>query len=383
MTVLDKLFRYLPKSVYATSPDAVVAMRIRANDNLTWQVIDKMLTVTADDVALTYTLADKTLSELSTALQADGVSVVYLNTDEAARGAICLIEGSGDQDQSNGDSLLAHRNLLWDLFGAYAEELVGAKMQLQEALKQMVIEDAEGFWLDLWGALYGALRRDSESDANFSLRLPLEIFRQRVNPRAIELAIRELTGKNVRIEESWQNIARWDQSLLDGADRFYDGDFIGYHLIQPVAEDPVVWSEIMPIVHRNRPTGVLVLPPATKLLFQVDATGHEIAAFSLHREFASEMYYQDKLIWDFSYFGDMPIPNRESLHFRQILRYSRSIYDDSIFDAEVFHIREFRETYMEPVIYMRQTWSDDVSWGDVNESWEKYNEVDAAIHIRS
>ena len=373
MSVLGKLLKYLPQSVFSHSPDPVIAIRIRASNSLSWSINSKVLTVTANSQIYNYSLVDKTVSELASELSGSGITIEYLNMDQADRGAICLLDGSGDQDKTNGDHLLAYQNLAWALFGAYAEELVGAKIQAAEAIKQMVIPTSEVEWLDLWGKIYGVPRRNGETDSVFAPRIPIEVFRQRVNPRAIELAIRDLTGKDVRIEEPWENIARWDESILDGPDKFYDGEFIGYHLIQPVSQDYVNWDEIMPIVHRNRPTGVLVLHPTTKYLFDVDAIGHEVL-FGRVSTKCAETPYEDKLLWDYSEFGDTAIPNRSSRNIKDKINYSQSIWDDGNYSFVLFNIRDFRVFYS-ALTYMRQTWETEKTWKTANATWKNFNEV--------
>ena len=379
-SLLSKLMQYLPRSVFSRSPEPVIAMRIRAGASLSWEVGSKILAVTANGQNYSYSLTDKTLSELASELSGSGITIEYLNEDQASRGAICLIEGSGDQDESNGDHLLAHRNLIWSLFGAYAEELIESREQQAEALKQMVIPYSEAEWLDLWGAIYGVPRKTNETDAAFAPRIPIEVFRERVNPRAIELAIRDLTGKDVRIEEPWQRIARWDESVTDGQDKFYDGERIGYHLIQPSTKDYVDWSEIMPIVHRNRPTGVLVLPPVTRLSFHVEAAGHE-AISGMFREVCAETPYEDKLLWDYAYFGDQAIPNRPAIHIRHKIHSGQSSWDDSNYEFGYYIGRDFRVTYVS-VVYMRQTWDTEATWVTANAAWEDFNEVGSALHTR-
>ena len=373
-SLINKLIKYLPRSVFSQSPDPAIAMRIRASASLTWEVGAKTLTVVANGQNYSYSLTNKTLAELSSELEGSGITIEYLNPDQAGRGAICLIEGSGDQDTSNGDHLLAHRNLVWSLFGAYAEELIESKEQQAEALKQMVIPDSEAEWLDLWGDIYGIPRQTGETDAVFAPRIPVEVFRERVNPRAIELAIRDLTGRDVRIEEPWQRIARWDESITDGPDKFYDGERIGYHLIQPTTRDYVDWNDILPIVHRNRPTGVLVLPPVTNLLFDVDATGHE-ALFGMSRRICAETPLEDKLLWDYAYFGDRPVLNQPMHHTRQRITFAESAYDDSTWNVEIIVVRNFRVTFMSST-YMRQTWDSGKTWTGANASWRNFNEVE-------
>jgi len=356
-------------------------MRIRDSGGLTWRVSGKTLSVTARGVTYVYQLTGKTISELAGEIQGSGITIEYLNPEQSGRGAVSLLAGDGDQDQSNGDHLLVHENLLWSLFGAYDEELIAAEAQSHQAIRQMVIPDSEGEWLDLWGRIYGEPRRTGESDASYAARIPIEVFRERVNPRAIELAIRDATGRDVRIEEPWQNIARWDTSTLDGPDRLYDGVRIGYHIIQPVTADYVDWQDVMPIIHRNRPSGVLVLDPMFRLAFSVDASGHEVH-FGHYSLKAAQIPYEDKMLWDFAEFGDTPIPNREAAHIRERIFGGPAVYDDAGYGFEFTLTRDFRVTFVD-VRYMRQAWDASLTWAEINSTWDNWNDVGPAGHTRS
>jgi hypothetical protein len=87
---------------------------------------------------------------------------------------------------------------------AYAGEIGEAEYQSGQALRQMVMTQAEGEWLDVWAGLYGVPRLPSEMDVALQQRIPHEVFRLRVNGLAIESAIKDLTGKTVEIREPWR-----------------------------------------------------------------------------------------------------------------------------------------------------------------------------------
>ena len=175
-----------------------------------------------------------------------------------------LFDGSGNSSASNGDRIYAFRDLLRSLIGGYARELRTAKSQVSEAICQMVITQAEGEWLNLWGNLYNTPRPRGMQDSKYQLLIPQEAFRIRVNGYAIEKAILDLTGQRVSIEEPWSDMFRLDTSRLSSLNRFYDGDSIGYHIILPVAYQPVVWDGIVEIIERNKAAGVIVLPPEAR-----------------------------------------------------------------------------------------------------------------------
>ena len=269
-TMLQRLLKHPHRAVFDTSPRAVQAFRLSHPDGAAWAIADEVMTITAGGETYTYQLAELTFGHLVAALQADGFTVTGISPEFSGLLASVLVEGSGDQAQSNGNQVTGFTNLLWSLLGGYARELRAARDQIPEALKQMVIHTAEGEWLDLWGALYNLLRADGQSDADYAEAIPREAFRERVNARAIEKAILELTGKYVRIEEPWEDMFRLDESKMSGRSRFYDGRTVGYHLIRPVSLSAIDWTDVLPIIERNRAEGVVVLPPEVRLAALVD-----------------------------------------------------------------------------------------------------------------
>jgi hypothetical protein len=272
MTVFQRLLKYPHAAVFDKGSHAEPVLQVRGDSGLTWSVADEALTIVSGADTFTYDLASLTLGQLSAALTQDGLQVGALSPAFAGLSATVLVEGSGDQAQSNGDRLQAFTNLLWSLYGAYAKESREAGRQVREALKQMVITQAEGEWLDLWGRLYGVGRETDEADPDYAPRIPREAFRIRVNALAIEQAIKDATGKDVEIEEPWGDMFRLDVSALSGTSRFYDGTNTGFHLIRPVSRTSIDWDDVLAVIERNRAAGVLVLPPEVRISSLVDAT---------------------------------------------------------------------------------------------------------------
>lgn len=272
MTALQRLLKYPHAAVFDKTPQAEPVLRLRSEAGLAWQVADEVLSVTSGDRVLTYGLAALTVGQLAAQLQQDGLEVGPINPEFAGLSAAVLVEGHGDQAQSNGDRLTGFKSLLWSLYSAYGRELREARTQVGEALRQMVIWQSEGEWLDLWGALYNTPRLADEDDAAYQPRIPQEAFRIRVNALAIEQAIKDATGKDVRIEEPWGSMFRLDESALSGEHKFYDGERVGYHLIRPVSRVSIDWSDVLPVIDRNRAAGVVVLDPETRLGSGIDAT---------------------------------------------------------------------------------------------------------------
>lgn len=272
MTALQRLLKYPHAAVFDKTPQAEPVLRLRSEAGLAWQVADEVLSVTSGDRVLTYDLAALTVGQLAVQLQQDGLEVGPINPEFAGLSAAVLVEGHGDQAQSSGDRLTGFKSLLWSLYSAYGRELREARTQVGEALRQMVIWQSEGEWLDLWGALYNTPRLADEDDAAYQPRIPQEAFRIRVNALAIEQAIKDATGKDVRIEEPWGSMFRLDESALSGEQKFYDGERVGYHLIRPVSRVSIDWSDVLPVIERNRAAGVIVLPPEMRSSQLLDAS---------------------------------------------------------------------------------------------------------------
>ena len=258
-STLQNLLRHVHAAVFDKSPAPEPVFRLGHPDGAQWSVSDRVLTARAGALERTYALGTMTVAQLANALVADGFQVTELSPRFTSLLAVVLIEGEGGQNVSNGDLLQGFTSLLWVLMTGYAAETMAAREQVRQALRQMVITQAENDWLDVWGLLYGVQRGPGEADANYATRIPREAFRMRNNARAIEKAVFEATGFDVRIAEPWREIFRLDDSALSGGAKFYDGATVGYHLIRPEAlDDTVDWSRVLPIIDRNKPAGVIV-----------------------------------------------------------------------------------------------------------------------------
>lgn len=381
MTTLQRLLKYPHAAVFDKAPGAELALRVRHDDGAVWTVADEVMTVTAGEFERRYNLADFTVGSLAAAMQADGFEVPTLSPEWQHRSALVLVEGTGDQGESNGDHVHAFTSLLWVLLSGYAVEVRAAEYQVDQALRQMVITTAEGEWLDLWGTLYGVPRLQHETDAAYRPRIKREAFRLRVNAHAIEQAIFDATGWDVRIEEPWKDIFTLDKSQLSGPDRFYDGSRYGYHLIRPVTHDIVDWDVVMAIIHRNRAAGVLVVSPlgvhSAYTIYPGDEIETHARTTGLHR--AADVY-EDRAFLDFMAIEDTHIPNHPVRWLRGITHTSESIADDSEYAVISFHDRSGRVHYLY-VEYSGQYWNDIPSWLFEGESWHA-NAIILSSHTR-
>lgn len=276
---LPRMLKYPHRAVFDPSPMPELALRVRNPAGLTWQVDGGVLRlVTGADLSWDgsqefdgdydwgvtqreYSLSGKTLGQLADELRDDGHDVVFENADLAGRGAHVLISGAGDQDTSNGDHLSAYTSLMWCLFDGYAAELEEAEYQVGQALRQMVMTQAEDIWLDVWAGLYGVPRLPGETDAQLQARIPQEVFRLRVNGLAIEKAVTDVAGETVWVDEPWKRMFELDGSALSGAHHMQDGRYYTYHVVQPVGVEGTDWSRAMPVVERNKAAGIEIYAP--------------------------------------------------------------------------------------------------------------------------
>lgn len=400
LTEIRKLLKYPHAAVFDLSPEPELVFRLNHPGRARWEVADRVLTLTANDQTYRYNLSEFSIGSLCDRLQLDGFTVLDKTDTRGSLSALVLIDGAGDEYASNGDHLYAFNSLLWVILSSYVGVLLAGKEDVRQALLQMFLTTAEGEWLDLWGTLYGVARKPSETDVQFRERLPREAFRIRCNAHGIEQAILDETGFDVRIHEPWQDVFTFDQSILSGPDKIYDGSRIGYHLIKPVASDNIDWPAVLAVINRNRAAGIEVLGPDINRSMQVDGTGHTVM-FGWNRSRATRSAIQDRVLHDFSDFGDVSVLNYRLLHQRTILRYSASkigprsweplsweyadhTWEGADYLASLVHSRKFRVTYMQ-VGYLSQYWqATELTWdARANETWEGLNPVVRMTFSRS
>lgn len=392
-STLSRLIGYPHAAVFDKAPIDELVFRLSHPSGATWTVSEAVMSATAGATTTTYDLSSLTVAQLVTELQADGYVVTEVAGAYANMSALVLVEGSGDQGTSNGDRVTGYTSLMWVLMGGYAGVIRDAGVQVIQALRQMIITQAEGEWLDLWGKIYGIGRTQAETDQHYAPRIPKEAFRLRESPIAIEEAIFDATGKVVRIEEPWGNIFRLDGSKISGPDKFQDGSHIGYFLIQPTSPTPIDWSDVMPVIDRNRAAGVLVLPPFTRNRMEIDAnivgTVHS-AITSIHTR---DQKYEDRTLLDYSLIEDVPILNHPLLRKQTVRHVSWSTansgwlesswpdtpWSDSSYSVGARNYRSYR-VYKFEVFYESRFW-EDLVWPDV--TWNDFNVLIGSSHTRS
>lgn len=262
-TMRDRLLSRLHR-VFARTPEAVLALRLRASGGLRWRIADDVLTVSRPATAdLVVPLAGATVGQVRTTLAAAGCAIAYSDTSLDRLGALALLPGDGDQDASNGDHLYVYTSILWGWVDTVGRVLDRAKADIAEALRQLTVPTAEGEWLDLWAGYFGLQRRADESDSALAARTVWEPRRPRNNPVAIRSNIRRIVGAEVEVREPWREMMRASVSRLDGQDRLPNGTEYCYHYAQLTSRDHLDWDAAMREAEADRPAGTLYLPPVT------------------------------------------------------------------------------------------------------------------------
>lgn len=399
LTTLQRLLNNPHAAVFDKAPDAELAFRLQHPDRARWLIAERVLTATGGEVEHTYDLRQFSVAGLVGALVADGFVVTSANQKFSALSACVLVEGRGDEYESDGDHVMAFQSLLWALMSAYAEEVIAARGQVGEALRQMVMLTAEAEWLDFWGTLYSVPRLPGESDTAYQVRIPKEAFRLRNNARAIELAIRDATGFDVTIEEPWRDIFRLDESVLSGPHKFYDGARVGYHLIQPITHGYVDWPAVLAVINRNRPAGIEVLGPNLRYGSFVDASDGMLVDAAVLSARSRLERMEDRALLDYSKIEDVSVLNhaanwrREVMHTSWCAVPSQSWIDipwinfgtwaDSPYVAISQVSRDYRVVYL-AIDYRGQFWdATTLSWQSLpDETWEM-NALVSSAHTRS
>lgn len=235
MKLTQKLLNRLNR-VFNRDPQQVLALRIRyLGGTMTWQVADGWLYLSAQTTTSNLTTAAISGGEVATdaALSGGGQlvdaavtliggnsspsidlsqytiqtlaqhiatlpgwSVEYLDDTGTVSGlsARVLIDGSGNQDLSNGDHLYAYTSLLWAWLESVGGELATARAAVEAAPSQMVVQTSSKTWLDQLGNLYAVDRNAGELDSDYSPRILASIGRPAGNNVALEMAINTVTG---------------------------------------------------------------------------------------------------------------------------------------------------------------------------------------------
>lgn len=382
MTVLQRLLKYPHAAVFDKRPGSALAFRLQHPDGATWSIADGVMVASTGGNQFTYALSGRTVASLCAALTGDGFQISGTSSAMSALTALVLIEGEGGYAVSNGDQVHGFTSLLWVILSAYAGEVSEAGVQVGQALRQMVMTQSEGVWLDLWGALYSVPRNPGEIDAQYAERIPKEAFRVRVNKYGIEQAIFDATGFDVRLEEPWREIFKLDDSLLSGPHKIYDGENVGYHLIRPEARGYVDWASVLRVIDRNRAAGVLVLQQRSIHAALVDASSGRLVEFAQVSRSTSQITTSDGVFLDYMAIEDVPILNHAARHSRANVWTSETVVDPATYSVTSNANRSYRAYYVD-VSYSSRVWPMYSTWSEpVGATWET-SAVVVSSHTRS
>lgn len=279
--LLERLLGRLPR-FFNKEAGAVLALRIRSPQGLSWRIADDLLTIRRPGLGdLEIPLPGLSILSLRDSLAAAGIELAYVNPDLLEEGALALIPGEGTQDIGDGDHLRLYSSLLWVWADTVGRALEQARLDVAAALRQMFVPTAEGEWLDLWGSFFGILRRSGEDDASMRERTLWQGGRRRCNPVAILGNVAEATGDQVEMREPWQEMMVASASELSETDHLPDAQEFSYHYAQLWSRDFVDWAPILREAEADRPAGTLYLPPFIHPYpFPIDGTDPHPVAFS-------------------------------------------------------------------------------------------------------
>lgn len=190
---------------FTRDPQPILALRIAYDGALAWTVADRVLTLTASGgsgESHVISLAAITIQQLVNQVASlPGYTTPFMSPEFSQLSAAILLDGSGDQSQSNGDHLYGYSAMTWAYMDAMAVELTEAAHQIDNMLLQMSPLTAEAEWLDVWGGYFGVPRLEGEGDRPYGTRMIAEVLLPRGNNVALEVAIAEAIGQPVTVTD--------------------------------------------------------------------------------------------------------------------------------------------------------------------------------------
>ncbi len=205
MSLLEKLVGFLSRA-FNRDPIQELAFRVASTDgSLTWTVANgtfSTVVVGGTGPSLTLDLGTMTVAGLAATLAEQiGYTVPYTTTDPALANlsALVLVDGSGNQNVTNGDHVFAFTNEIWAFMGGYAAELTTARVAIQAMPPEMSTTTADGVWIDYLGSFYRVPRVSGEVDSAYALRIVAETLLPKGNNVAMEMAIEHATGQPVTV----------------------------------------------------------------------------------------------------------------------------------------------------------------------------------------
>lgn len=273
-------------SAFDAEPQTLLALRVRHADGATWRVADETLVLEAGVLFWGTSLDGHTLGSLATAITDAGFDVAYLNADIAHLSAGVLLEGAGDQADSNGDHLYAYMDVWSVLLQALGRSSAAGRDAIPAALSQLILPDATAEWADLFGEVFGVSRPSGFADGDYTQHILAEVGRARDNPAAMQRNLMRWFGLDIVIREPWKEIFFVSDpnrpTRLSGAAHLQGAPVYQYHTIQPVAASGVVWDGILDQVRADCPAGTVILDPVVVLPVLIEAgfDDHPLLAYN-------------------------------------------------------------------------------------------------------
>lgn len=198
MKLTQRLLSHL-NSVFDKGPERVLVLRFRYAGAMRWTVADGVLTTEVTGgpgIGFSVDLSTLTIAGLAAYISGrTGYTVEFVDTAAVpGLSATAIIDGTGDQDESNGDHLHAYTSALWAYMEAQASELRLLQAAIDEALLQMAASTASGSWVDEHGSFYAVPRASGEMDAAYAARIVAEVGQARGTNVAISEAVRRASG---------------------------------------------------------------------------------------------------------------------------------------------------------------------------------------------
>lgn len=197
-TLAQKLIGYLNR-VFDKGPEQYLVLRFRYDGGMVWSIRDGVLRTSVTGGSgqnLDVDLSVYTVATLAAFLAAQpGYSVPFVDaTPVPGLAATVLIDGGGNQNDTNGDHLNAYTSVLWAYMTAQAGELRLLRVAIAEALAQMAANTASGDWVDEHGSYYAVPRKAGESDTAYAGRIVAEVGQARGTRTALSVSVRRATG---------------------------------------------------------------------------------------------------------------------------------------------------------------------------------------------
>ena len=154
-------------SIFDPDPAPILALRVRHPQGARWSIEGDILTLHAGHQPSVWDLNDYSLGSLAAALQDAGFEVAYLYPAISHLSALTLLEGSGDQEQSNGDHLNIFTAPLVVMLAALGQALGEGRAAIAAALAQLILPNATNEWADRFGEIFGIPRRGTVQDSPY------------------------------------------------------------------------------------------------------------------------------------------------------------------------------------------------------------------------